>query len=242
VDSQCRLAAERTITSHHQSTVEAPPLSLGVTTPVAAAVAPQTTATAATVAAAAAKAVVELPARSSADTSAPGSDDLSSDVAGDAPPTASSVPQLLQLRLHAGYMYDELYHSVLQTHAAAYSVAATLHTLLQWLYSYEQQQRTVELHVAAYMIAELERCKAVHDRCARASGRVTSDREVLSVWSTTLIQDSLNANAKLQQVPTNTVLQLQRNSVHVQQSTGTIMYFGKYARVITCWKFAFTKV
>eukprot|EP00953_Heterococcus_sp_UTEX-ZZ885_P000024 50-Heterococcus_DN1.PRE.1 len=58
VNSQCRVAAERIITVHHQSTVEAPPLSLGMTTPVAAAVAAtsQTTATAVEAAAAAAAA------------------------------------------------------------------------------------------------------------------------------------------------------------------------------------------
>jgi hypothetical protein len=161
--------------------------------------------TATTAAAAAALTTViaaETSAHGSAEASTADCDDVSSDAASDTPTAASKVPQLLQLRLHAGYMYDDLYHSVLQTHGAAYSVAATLHTLTQWLYSYEQQRRTVELHVAAYMMAELERCKSVHDRCARESGRVTSDREVLSVWSATLIQDSLNAHAKLQQVRT----------------------------------------
>ena len=128
----------------------------------------------------------------------------SSDVANDAAAKSSYI-QLQVMLMYSGNLCNEFMHWHNELHAytgdtSAVTVATSLHELSHWRSYYTQQHCAVRLPVIDHLIQELHRFNAIVERCTAVTGAAVNDTEVLHSWSTSLIQESHAAYARLKQV------------------------------------------
>jgi hypothetical protein len=128
----------------------------------------------------------------------------SSDVANDMA-AKSTYLQLQVMLLYSGNLCNEFIHWHNELHAytgdtSAVTVATSLHELSHWRSYYAQQHCAVRLPVIDHLIQELHRFNAIVERCTAVTGAAVNDTEVLHSWSTSLIQESHAAYARLKQV------------------------------------------
>jgi hypothetical protein len=128
-----------------------------------------------------------------------------SDVANDVA-AKSSYLQLQVTLLYSGNLCNEFmhWHNELQAHTGATSavtVATSLHALSHCRSYYAQRQHcATRLPVIDHLMRELHRFNDLAVKCAATSDTVVNDTKVLHSWSTSLVQESHTACARLKQV------------------------------------------